>query len=138
MTLPQDASIRKIGEERARELSLTVRKVTYEHDEKDRGYQGRYSGMVYDADDVHAVLGKGVEVKGNNDRADWYMRDYNLGHEYDNRALLIGVRPLVAETREQKLEQLLGELADGKFSQGWKELQQRARKLLEREGVARR
>ncbi len=96
----------ELGKRRARELGLCH-----------PAGGGFTSGQIYDADDIHRLLGEGIEIGAyrtdenfGNDR--WKCDEYSCGRR-THKALLIGIRPIVKESREQRMEKLLVSLIDG-------------------------
>ncbi len=132
-----------LGEKRAKELGLEMWTVfdcteTVKNALGDRRTSKcprcKDAWLSYRADDIHRLLGEGVEMHGDSDeftlsefRSTACMRDADMGN---SRALLIGIRPLVQESEERKLLR--------EFVAWWKsadyppDFLDRARKLLER------
>lgn len=107
-----------LGKQRAEELGLE----RFNYAAADR---------LYRADDVHKLLGEGVvtytrsETKSNFNRV-------RFGDD-DMVALQVGIRPIVQETREQKMEALLRQVVRTD-DEAWyisKEWYDRAKDLLE-------
>lgn len=75
----------------------------------------RYSnGMYdsYDAADIHRLLGEGVEKFGRGGLYQGLWTDrLSLGSD-THKGILIAIRPIVQETREQRLEKALKEMID--------------------------
>lgn len=73
----------------------------------------------YRADDIHKLLGEGVEVLGEEDTdksicaSKWFEWSPGItDKESDHKALLIGIRPIKAESEERKLLRELVEAID--------------------------
>lgn len=92
-----------LGKKRADELGLKLSRES--RDAFDR----------YLADDIHKLLGEAREVfqyKPGGMSGDWsHVIDEEFGgaRKYANQALVIGIRPIKQESREQKMEALLSE-----------------------------
>ena len=62
---------------------------------------------VYNATDIHRLLGDGARLLSNEHLAGWFPDETDFA--MNKQALIIGIRPIAPETREQKLEAILQE-----------------------------
>lgn len=96
------------GEERAKELGLRIKP-------KSLTYSGTSDGF-YEADDIHKLLGEGVEMSGFDRQSNggiWDMSEMVCGQgqpSHTHKAIMISIRPIVTDTAESLLRELVDAL----------------------------
>lgn len=114
----------ELGKQRAKELGLVG------------GLDSRFQEYAfYQADDIHKLLGEGVEV--GRYKAGLSMSAWAISHmdHAEETALLIGIRPIVQEAEERKLLREFSQYVEWQHTNGkpslW-DLVARAKTLLEK------
>lgn len=132
----------ELGKQRAKELGLKAQQVF-------RYYNGPGTGTdlteFYETGDIHKLLGE-AQIVFNSEHDSWH--EFGWRPEAapgcdkavpadTHQALLIGIRPIVQESREQKMAAVLSEWLNLNTIVGWEacmskhsELQARAKALL--------
>ncbi len=101
-----------LGSKRAEELGLREYEGSIRYRDG-RCWTSERAYQLYKGDDIHKLLGEGVEVWShiNGTHKPAYWGPLENGQFNDTHCgLTIGIRPLVQESREQKLERMAREL----------------------------
>lgn len=129
----------ELGKKRAEELGLKLITLhSYGGGASSAPYAQHTTQDRYLADDIHRLLGEGVEAVGNKYCDDWWAKPMaqELLPKLKDVGLIIGIRPIVQESEERKLLRKLSEYTEWQHTKGkpsiW-DLVSSAKRLLDGE-----